>query len=345
MQLGFFDIDTKYQRLNELGDPLEKINQLIDFSMFLDIVEPVLKSKIKKSDKNPKGAGRRPLDPIMVIKILFLKRFYNLSHPQTEFLITDRHSFQRFIGLDANKSAPDFSTIWKKEEKLTQHGCINAIFNRFNEFLIQQGYGANSGTIVDATIVEVPRQRNSKKENAQIKKGKIPRRIKKNPKVMSQKDLDARWTKKNNVTYYGYKDHISVDKDTKLITDYLVTSAAMHDSKPGELLIDPIKTNDVWADSAYQTPTINNRLQQYGVKAHINVKGCRYKKLTRSEKIMNRKRSRVRCRVEHIFGYMENSMNGIFIRTIGIGRSLFQIGWINTIYNMCRYTQLLALKG
>ena len=345
MQLGFFDIDTKYQRLSELGDPLEKISQLIDFNMFIDIVEPILKSRNVKSDQNPKGAGRRPLDPIMVIKILFLKRFYNLSHPQTEYLITDRHSFQRFIGLDANKFAPDFSTIWKKEEKLTQHGCIDAIFCRFNEFLIQQGYGASGGTIIDATIVEVPKQRNSRKENAQIKKGKVPKRIKKNPKVMSQKDLDARWTKKNNISYYGYKDHITTDKDTKLITDYIVTSASMHDSQPGEFLIDPAKTDATWADSAYQTPAIRKRLKRHGIKSNINVKGYRNKKLSRSEKIMNKKRSRIRCRVEHVFGYMENSMNGIFIKTIGIGRALFQIGWMNTIYNMCRFTQLLDSKA
>ncbi|MBT4287102.1 MAG: hypothetical protein HOD92_07160 [Deltaproteobacteria bacterium] len=119
----------------------------------------------------------------------------------------------------------------------------------------------------------------------------------------------------------------------------------MHDSKPGEFLIDSVRNDGVWDDSACQTPAINNRLQQYGVKAHINVKECCYKKLTRSEKIMNKKSSLVRCRGEHIFGYMENSMNGIFIRTIGIGRAFFQIGWMNTIDNMCRYTQLFILRG
>ncbi len=93
MQVGFFDIDTKYQRLSELGDPLEKINELIDFNMFIDIIQPVFQKKSVDKIKNPKNAGRKPLDPIMVIKIIFLKRLYNLSHPQTEFSITDRHGF------------------------------------------------------------------------------------------------------------------------------------------------------------------------------------------------------------------------------------------------------------
>jgi IS5 family transposase len=340
MQIGFFDIDTKYKRLSELGDPLEKINELIDFNMFKDIVEPVFYKKANDKNKNPKNAGRRPLDPIMIIKILFLKRFYNLSHPQTEFQINDRHSFQRFIGLDANKSAPDFSTIWKYEEKLTCHGCIDAIFRRFNQFLDDNGYGASGGSIIDATIVEVPKQRNSKKENKQIKQGKVPGRIKKNPKVKSQKDLDARWTKKHNVSYFGYKDHTVVDQKTKLIIDYEVTSAEVHDSQPATYLIDPDNTSEFWADSAYQTPDIHKTLKENKIKAHINEKGYRNKPLTRGQKIMNKKRSRIRCRVEHVFGFMENSMNSIFIRTIGITRAGFQIGWMNTIYNMCRYIQL-----
>lgn len=344
MQLGFFDIETKYQRLNELCDPLEKINKLIDFNMFKDIIQPVFQSKVHNKITNPKNAGRKPIDPILIIKILFLKKFYNLSHPQTEFLITDRHSFQRFIGLDANKAAPDFSTIWKYEEKLTQEGCIDAIFNRFNNFLAENGYGASGGTIIDATIVEVPKQRNNKKENDLIKKGKIPRRIKKNPKILSQKDLNARWTKKHNVSYYGYKDHVTVDRLSKLIIDYDVTSAEVHDSQVANYLIDPDETNEFWADSAYQTPEIHSILNGNKIKAHINERAYRNNPLTKGQKIMNKKRSRIRCRVEHVFGFMTNSMNSIFIRTIGMVRAHFQIGWMNTIYNMCRYIQLEEIR-
>lgn len=343
MQIGFFDIDDKYKRLSELGDPLVKINELIDFNMFLDIVKPVLQ-KPQDKKKNPKNAGRKPLDPILMIKILFLKRFYNLSHPQTEFQISDRHSFQRFIGLDANKAAPDFSTIWKYEEKLTCHGCVDAIFNRFNYFLSDNGYGASGGTIIDATIVEVPKQRNKREENKQIKEGKIPPRIKSNPKIRSQKDLDARWTKKRNVSYFGYKNHAVVDQKTKLIIDYDVTSASVHDSQPALYLIDPDETKHFWADSAYMTPEIRVFLAENGIIQHINEKGYRNNPLTPEQNKANKERSRIRSRVEHVFGFMENSMNSIFIRTIGIVRASFQIGWMNTIYNICRYTQLMKAK-
>jgi transposase, IS5 family len=156
-------------------------------------------------------------------------------------LITDRHSFQRFIGLDANKTAPDYSTICQYEEKLTRNGSIDSIFNRFNDFLFEKGYGATGGT-----IIEVPKQRNSRKENGQIKKGKIPKRIKNNPKNRSQKDLDARWTKKHSKTYYGYKGHVTVDQKSKLIIDYDVTTANIHDSQPTTYLIDPDLTDEFW---------------------------------------------------------------------------------------------------
>ena len=345
MQIGFFDIDDKYKRLSELGDPLEKISELIDFKMSKDIIEPFFYKKNDDKNKNPKNAGRKPLDPIMTIKILFLKRFYNLSHPQTEFQITDRHSFQRFVGLDANKSAPDFSTIWKYEEKLTRHGCIDSIFNRFNRFLDENGYGASGGSIVDATIAEVPKRRNGKKENRRIKQGRAPGRIEKNPKVLSQKDLDARWTKKHNVSYFGYKDRAVVDQKTKLTIDYEVTSAETHDSQPATYSVDPDNTIEFRADSACQTPDIHKILKENDIEAHIDEKGYRNKPLTGGQKTMNKKRSRIRCRVEHVFGFMENSMNSIFIRTIGIKRASFQIGWMNTIYSMCRYIQLQKLPA
>jgi transposase, IS5 family len=93
-------------------------------------------------------------------------------------------------------------------------------------------------------------------------------------------------------------------------------------------------------DSAYQAPEIKSILEENNIKNNINEKGYRQNPLTRGQKIMNKKRSSKRCRVEHVFGYMENSMNSKFIRTIGLARVQFQIGWMNTLYNMSRYIQL-----
>ena len=56
------------------------------------------------------------------------------------------------------------------------------------------------GRIIDATFVEVPRQRNRRAENAQIKAGQVPPEWQQEPHKLAQKDTDARWTKKNNVS-------------------------------------------------------------------------------------------------------------------------------------------------
>ena len=202
MQLGFFDIEDKYEKLTKLGDPLARINELIDFTMFEDIYYKAFPINDQPTEKNPKNAGRKPIPASVIIRTIFLKRLYGLSNEQTEYQITDRHSFQRFVGIDANKSAPDFTTIWKRENKLSKLGYVDLMFKRFDQFLNERGFMANGGAIVDASIVEVPKQRNTREENKQIKKGKVPKSIKKNRHKRSQKDVDARWTKKHGVNYY-----------------------------------------------------------------------------------------------------------------------------------------------
>jgi IS5 family transposase len=78
--------------------------------------------------------------------------------------------------------------------------------------------------MVDASFVEVPKQRNRREENEAIKRGEVPEGWEENPKRLCHKDLDARWTKKNNETFYGYKNHVNVDLESKLITRAVVTN-------------------------------------------------------------------------------------------------------------------------
>ena len=109
-------------------------------------------------------------------------------------------------------------------------GIINVLFSQFNRMLEEHGIITHKGTIVDATFVDAPRQRNSRDENKQIKVGEIPEEWEKKPHKMSQKDTYARWTKKGDEMHFGYKNHVKVDSDSKLILEYAVTSANVHDS-------------------------------------------------------------------------------------------------------------------
>ncbi len=345
MQLGFFDIADKYEKLSQLGDPLEEINNLIDFSMFEDIYQQAFPVQDGPTEKNPKNAGRKPIKPLIIIKCIFLKKLFNLSNEQTEFQLTDRHSFQRFIGLNPNDTAPDFTTIWKRENRLAQLGLVVQMFERFESFLTEQGFIATDGSIIDATIVEVPKQRNTREENKQIKAGDTPESFKENPHKLAQKDVDARWTKKNHENYYGYKDHVLIDNKYKLIRDYEVTTANVHDSQAAETLIKNATTDDIWADSAYQTPEIKAVLKSKSIADHINEKGYKNRPLTETQIKNNRQKSKIRSRVEHVFGFIENSMSSIFIRTIGKKRAIYQIGLMNLVYNICRFIQISRIKS
>lgn len=204
----------------------------------------------------------------------------------------------------------------------------------------------NEGKIIDASFVEVPKQRNSRTENAQIKKEEIPESFNANPHRKSQKDVDARWVKKNNVNYYGYKNHVKSDAKSKIITKYMVTDASVHDSNATDhLLYENDKGEPFYADSAYTGELQEEIISQKEMSNQVCEKGYCNKPLTDEQKASNTEKSRVRSRVEHIFGFMENSMNQMYINSIGIKRATAIIGLMNLTYNMYRKIQLLALKG
>jgi IS5 family transposase len=205
---------------------------------------------------------------------------------------------------------------------------------------------ANVGSIIDASIVEVPRQRNDRDDNKTIKTtGKAPESWKDNTHKCAQKDIDARWTKKRDVTYYGYKDHIKIDSGTKLITNYTVTDASVHDSQALNKLITKKDANkDLHADSAYTGPDQEKIYEEKQVVPKINEKGYRNRPLTEAQKASNKEKSKIRARVEHVFGFMVNSMGGSLIRSIGIIRATANICMRNLTYNILRFVQIKQMK-
>jgi len=243
-------------------------------------------------------------------------------------------SFMRFLGLGLDDKVPDAKTIWLFKDTLTKAGIMEQLFSQFNRMLEERGIITHKGTIVDATFVDVPRQLNSRDENEKIKNGEIPEEWKKNPHKMAQKDVDARWTKKRDETHYGYKDHVKMDADSKLILDYTVTPANVHDSKE---FVDFFSEQDeaAYADSAY----VGKKLPKH-VRNEICEKGYRNKPLTEEQKENNRRKSKIRCRIERAFAFMTMSMHGLTVRSIGIERAAFNIGLTNLVYNLCRYSFL-----
>ena len=207
-----------------------------------------------------------------------------------------------FLGLTLHDDVPDEKTIWLFQDTLTKRGLVKTLFDQFDTFLNEQGYAARKGSLIDARIVKVPRQRNRREENAQIKQGQRPASFDENPAKGRQKDTDTRWTVKRKQNYVGYKNHLNADAKHKLICKYEVTDAATHDSQVFDELLDENNTNkDVYADSAYRSEAITRSLRSQGYRHRIHRRAYRHRPLSQRDQAANRSKSRVRVRVEHIF--------------------------------------------
>jgi len=334
--IGFFDEDFRLDKLTRLGDPLHRLANGIDFEIFRNRIT-------EKLQIEPQGkGGRRPYDYVLMFKILILQRYYNLSDDQTEYQICDRLSFMRFLKLTLADDVPDSKTVWHFRERLIDLELIDALFELFIIELTRLNLIIHEGKIIDATFVEIPKQRNTRAENQQIKEGKIPDRWVENANKLEQKDVDARWTKKNNVSFYGYKNHVKCDVKNKFIIGYSVTNAAVHDSQECLSLVNKQDEGQpLYADSAYSGAGLLEKLTiEKKMIIRINEKGYKNNPLTEDQKANNRLKSKTRARVEHIFGFMENNMNGSFIRSIGMKRAKGFIGLMNLVYNLFRRVQL-----
>lgn len=335
---GLFDYEFQLDEIKKHQPPLQKLNEIIDWEIFRKPIEDALNKEDRKSN-----AGRKPYDKLLMFKILILQRYYNLSDEQTEFQIKDRLSFLDFLGLQIGDNVPDRNTIWLFKEELKEKGLSKKLFDTFTQKLISNGVVAKEGTLVDASFVKVPKQRNQRQDNADIKKGAVPLEFGKNKNKLSQKDTDARWVTKYKTREFGYKDHISVDQKTKVITNYTVTPSSTHDSQAIKELINK-EDNTLYADSAYKSKEIEEYLEANNVQSKVINRAYRNKPLTNAQHKLNHKHSKTRVRVEHIFGTLKTSMNNaLSLKAIGLDRIKSITGLLNLTYNLVRYEQLVRL--
>jgi IS5 family transposase len=333
-QMGFFDADRRLAALSAKGDPLVGISALVPWEAFRADIEAVAVTP-DESRKSP--AGRKPIDVLVLFRMLVLQSLYNLSDEQVEYQVRDRLSFTRFLGLGLENSIPDGTTLWLFREKLAKADLLAKLFRRFDQHLEAKGYIARGGQMVDATIVAVPRQHNSREENEQVKAGVTPEAWHKHPAKNRQKDKDARWTKKNGQSLFGYKNHVNADARHKLIRGYEVSDASVHDSQRFDGLLNQGNTSsEVYADSAYRSAQTERKLKARGFKSRVHERGHRNCPLTPAQIDANRRKSRVRVRIEHVFGAQENAPGGRLVRTIGMVRANVKIGLQNLAYNIRR---------
>ena len=348
-QPGFFDVDERLRELSAKGDDLERIAGLVDFEMF----RPELEAAVPRS--NGAKGGRPPFDHVLMFKVLLLQAMHTLSDERCEYLIRDRLSFMRFLGMGLADPVPDANTIWTYREALKRAGAVDTLFRRFDAALRAAGYLAMSGQIVDATIIAAPKQRNTEAERATIKAGQIPQDWAEKPAKLRQKDRDARWTVKFSkakprqdgtpqidiaVPAFGYKNHLSIDRRHGLIRRWTATDAAAQDGARLAAVIDPRNTaSDVWADTAYRSAKNETWLAERRLVSRIHRKKPKGRPMAARTRRANARKSAVRSAVEHVFARQKGPM-ALVVRTIGIARATVKIGLANLAYNMRRYVWL-----
>jgi len=225
-QRGLFDFEDRMREIGE-KDPLSRLHDVVDWEAFRAPIENAVVPE-------PKGPGGRPrFDALIMFKTLVLQRLYHLSDAQTEFMIRDRLSFMRFVGVDLHETIPDEKTIWRFREELIAGRVMDQLWKAFDGELKRLGVQTSRGKIVDASIVEStskPRKKSRDEETDETTEEPNPHRER-------QIDGDARSTMKRKRWYFGYKNHIKVDAGTKLIVADAVTDAAVHDRKMFPVLL------------------------------------------------------------------------------------------------------------
>lgn len=296
---------------------LADMDRVIPWSELCALIEP----------HYPKaGRGRRPVGLQRMLRIHFLQHWFNLSDPAVEEALYESVSMREFVGIDLGQEpVPDETTICKFRHLLERHDLGRQIFEGVGQHLQAQGFRLSTGTIVDATLIAAP----SSTKNAK-----------------GERDPEMKQSRKGNQWYFGMKAHVGVDAKTKLIHRVVATSGNVHD---GKVLAQLLHGNEaaVWGDAAYvgqgeviqrHSPWAQDLTQQ---------RGRGYKYLSQMQREINRKRSKVRARVEHAIGVIKRVFGFAKVRYRGLvknGNRLFVTAALANLY-MVRRPILDAARG
>lgn len=333
-----FLAEQREAKLAQFTGRLDRLSTLVDWQGLARAVNDAT----GREGARPKG-GRPPYPTQALLKIVVLQQLYgNLSDEEMEYCLLDRMSWQTFTGLAGHRHLPDARTIWAFKELLAKGGGAEALFEIVGEQLAAVGLKARGGQIVDATFVTVPKTDLNRDEKETIKDGQIPQHW--SDKQAAHKDTDARWTKKHDRCFYGYKAHINADQKHKLIRTIDVTPANVDDRTPLAELLDESEARKregqtVHADRGYHSAAVREMLKTKGLIDGVARKDDpnRYDQSEIHER--NKALSKIRARVEHVFGDWAQS-SGKTLRCIGKVRAKAQIILRACVYNLRRWVTL-----
>lgn len=263
------------------------------------------------------AAGGAPHWPVVtLLKVVFLQKCFGLSDPMAEEMLRDRISFRRFAGLSFDDRTPDHSTISVFRKRLRDKGHGSTLFEKTLEILRTKGLVLNTGTLIDATILEAPLG---------------GRRL----DGSTTADPCATKTVKGGRGHFGHRVHVATDR-RGIVTDYVYDTAAESEHTHFDHLARN-ETRAVFADSGCRSRGRVGKLRERGVVAglcHRRVRG--QKELTPQQKRFNRLVAPIRAFVEHLFAWIKGRLNHRRVRYRGLARNALDFALSAMAYNFSR---------
>jgi transposase, IS5 family len=304
MMTGF----ERYMKKTRREQFLEEMEQVVPWREMCALVEP----------HYPKaGNGRPPVGVERMLRIYFLQQWFNLSDPAVEEALYDSEALRAFVGIDLGcEPAPDETTVCKFRHLLEEHDLGERMLGTVNLHLEAKGVRITTGTIVDATIIHAP----SSTKNRE-----------------GERDPEMHQTRKGKQWYFGMKAHVGVDSKQKVIHTVVATPANVSDAAVLPDLLHGEETR-VWGDGAYQGQT--EVIRQCAPRARdCTQRRCRYKdQIDEVEWAKNRTKSKVRAKVEHVFGVLKLKFGFVKVRYRGLKKNA------NRLFATCALVNLYLVR-
>jgi IS5 family transposase len=281
----------QYRKPTKRDTFLATMEQIVPWAAMCAVIEP----------HYPKaGNGCPPVGLARMLRMYFVQQWFNLADAACEDALLDSTALRRFVGIDLGRErVPDATTLLKFRRLLEKHKLGEALFAKVGEVLQANGLKVGTGTTVDATNIGAP----SSTKNAE-----------------KMRDPEMHQTRKGQQWYFGMKLHIGVDSKTGLAHSAVVTAANVHDKHPLPQLMHG-QEEQLYGDSAYasQQELISSKAPKPADLTNQRVrKGSATEEL---ERLINRAKSRVRARVEHVFGVVKRLWSFDKLRYRGLAKN------------------------
>ena len=337
----FFAYDTMELMKREFpNDQLLMFGALM-MKFLTEAIDEDVRAKYEEAHPRKARSGRPSFDPAFMLRVLLLQRFLGLTNVAMAGELRNNRKLAAVLGIRFISGLPTDKTIWLYHEWFRKAGIIVRLFGELTS-KFEESLEPETAVAVDSSFNEAPKQHNTREENEAIKAGKGDELWKDNPHKKCHKDIDASYTKKHNKTYYGYKLHAKTGMKSKLLLTVFNTTAKVHDSQ----VVMPLFNWSDWgrkcyADSAYwRTAQMGYIEPEFHINTIVCDRGRRNHPWCEPQKEFHRGVSKIRARVEHPFGFIEQTMKGFKVRTVGKERAYYNGFMTSLVYNMARMGQI-----